>query len=87
MFPCLLFLSYINAIIYFTLYIISHGTRITRYILGLETTTQSANCITCLKDADGISHHSDAEILKVAKSHYERLYNSNASQENDIDLF
>ena len=59
----------------------------TRYFLGLEKTRQSANCITCLKDADGISHHSDAEILKVVKSYYERLYKSNASEEGDIDLF
>ena len=63
------------------------GEKSTRYFLGLEKTRQSANCITCLKDADGIPHHSDAEILKVAKSYYERLYKSNASQEDDIDLF
>ena len=63
------------------------GEKSTRYFLGLEKTRKSANCITCLKDADGIPHHSDAEILKVAKSYHERLYKSNASQEDDIDLF
>ena len=63
------------------------GGKGTRYFLGLEKTRQSANCITCLKDADGVSHHSDAEILKIAKSYYEHLYKSNPSQEDDIDLF
>ena len=66
---------------------VESGEKSTRYFLGLEKTRQSANCITCLKDADGVSHHSDAETLKIAKSYYEHLYKSNPSQEDDIDLF
>ena len=66
---------------------VESGEKSTRYFLSLEKTRQSANCITCLKDADGVSHHFDAEILKIAKSYYEHLYKSNPSQEDDIDLF
>ena len=41
----------------------------------------------CLKDRDGAKHYDDVGILKVAKSFYEDLYNSKASDDDVIDQY
>ena len=66
---------------------IEQGEKSTSYFLGLEKARQASNCITCLKDETGTTHHSDDAILNVARSFYEKLYQSNASTCDDIDTY
>ena len=61
--------------------------RSTSYFLSLEKARQSANSISCLKDADGAKHYDDLGILTVAKSFYKDLYKSNASNDDDIKKY
>ena len=66
---------------------IEQGEQSTSYFLGLEKARQASNCITCLEDETGTKHHSDDAILNVARSFYEKLYQSNASTSDDIDTY
>ena len=66
---------------------IEQGEKFTSYFLGLEKARQASNCIKCLKDETGTMHHSDDAILNVARSFYEKLYQSNASTSDDIDTY
>ena len=66
---------------------IEQGEQSTSYFLGLEKARHASNCITCLEDETGTKHHSDDAILNVARSFYEKLYQSNASASDDIDTY
>ena len=64
---------------------VESGEKSIGYFLGLEKSRQSANCITCLRDTNGIPQESDDEILNVAKGFYKQLYLSNASTDDEIN--
>ena len=66
---------------------IEQGEKSKSSFLGLEKARQASNCIKCLKDETGTTHHSDDAILNVARSVYEKLYQSNASTSDDIDTY
>ena len=47
---------------------VEQGEQSTKYFSGLEKTRQHFNCISSLKDCNGITLTTDKEILEVAKS-------------------
>ena len=55
--------------------------------MNLEKSRQTHNTISCLKDSEGKTQHSDDDILHIARSFYEKLYASNMPSLEDIESY
>ena len=66
---------------------VEDGERSTSYFLGLEKKRQSNNCITSLKDVNGLSQSADKDILTVASSFYSDLYTSCQTSDHSINEY
>ena len=64
---------------------VEQGEQSTKYFLGLEKARQNFNCISSLKDCNGITLTTDKEILEVAKTFYSDLYESKSTCSAETD--
>ena len=64
---------------------VEQGEQSTKYFLGLEKARQNFNCISSLKDCNGITLTTDKEILEVAKTFYSDLYKSKSTCSAETD--
>ena len=66
---------------------VEDGEKSSSYFLNLEKSRQAHNTISCLKDSEGKTQHSDDDILHIARSFYEKLYASNMPSLEDIESY